>query len=95
MNDVTWIGSSLPEHVRLLRHLPLQHARTAWPYDASRDAGRSKVDSGGGYPSRPAVVVGWQQRPACPALAQVDPDLLTRIKRWGRLSVWERGGTTR
>ena len=53
----------LPGQRGLLRHLPLQHARTAWPYDATRDAGWPRWTAAG-LSHLPAVVVGRRQRPA-------------------------------
>ncbi|MGA4476640.1 conjugal transfer protein TraG N-terminal domain-containing protein, partial [Ectopseudomonas chengduensis] len=56
--------------------------RTAWPYDATRDAGLAQVDSGGGYPSCRQWWADGGQGLRSRLLAQVDPDLLSRIARW-------------
>ena len=55
---------------------------TAWPYDATRDAGLAQVDSGGGYPSCRQWWADGGQGLRSRLLAQVAPDLLTRIGRW-------------
>jgi hypothetical protein len=83
MNDVTWIGSSYfldtPGFYDTYR---AKTPRTAWPYDATRDAGLAQVDSGGGYPSCRQWWTDGGQGLRSRLLAQVDPDLLTRIGRW-------------
>ncbi|TMW72597.1 conjugal transfer protein TraG [Thauera sp. UPWRP] len=83
MNDVTWIGSSYfldtPGFYDTYR---AKTPRTAWPYDATRDAGLAQVDSGGGYPSCRQWWADGGQGLRSRLLAQVDPDLLTRIGRW-------------
>ena len=83
MNDVTWIGSSYfldtPGFYDTYRS---KTPRTAWPYDATRDAGLAQVDSGGGYPSCRQWWADGGQGLRSRLLAQVDPDLLTRIGRW-------------
>ena len=83
MNDVTWIGSSYfldtPGFYDTYR---AKTPRTAWPYDATRDAGLAQVDSGGGYPSCRQWWADGGQGLHSRLLAQVDPDLLTRIGRW-------------
>ena len=83
MNDVTWIGSSYfldtPGFYDTYR---AKTPRTAWPYDATRDAGLAQVDSGGGYPSCRQWWADGDQGLRSRLLAQVDPDLLTRIGRW-------------
>ena len=56
--------------------------RTAWPYDATRDAGLAQVDSGGSYPSCRQWWADGDQGLRSRLLAQVAPDLLTRIGRW-------------
>ncbi len=83
VNDVTWIGSSYFQSTA--GFYDTSHSstpRTAWPYDATRDAGLAQVDSGGGYPT---CQQWWSDgssglRPRL--LAQVDPDLLSRIGHW-------------
>lgn len=55
--------------------------RTAWPYDATRDAGLAQVDSGGGYRSCRQWWTDGDQGLRSRLLAQVDPDLLTRVGR--------------
>ncbi|ENY3669437.1 conjugal transfer protein TraG N-terminal domain-containing protein [Pseudomonas aeruginosa] len=83
MNDVTWIGSSYfldtPGFYDTYRS---KTPRTAWPYDATHDAGLAQVDSGGGYPSCRQWWADGGQGLRSRLLAQVDPDLLTRIGRW-------------
>ena len=56
--------------------------RTAWPYDATRDAGLAQVDSGGGYPTCQQWWSDGNSGLRARLLAQVDPDLLTRMGRW-------------
>ena len=52
MNDVTWIGSSyFLNNAGFYDTYHSNTPRTAWPYDATRDAGLAQVDSGGGYPT--------------------------------------------
>ncbi|WP_259657936.1 conjugal transfer protein TraG N-terminal domain-containing protein, partial [Burkholderia pseudomallei] len=83
MDDVNWIGSNT--FVGTAGYYDTYHSntpRTAWPYDAARDAGLAQVPSGGGYPTCRQwwsdANVGLRSR----LLQQVDPDLLTRIGRW-------------
>src|SRR5690349_9359600 len=48
MNDVTWIGSSyFLNNAGFYDTYHSSTPRTAWPYDATRDAGLAPVDSGG------------------------------------------------
>ncbi len=83
VNDVTWIGSSYFQSTAGFYDTAHSSTpRTAWPYDATRDAGLAQVDSGGGYPT---CQQWWSDgssglRPRL--LAQVDPDLLSRIGHW-------------
>lgn len=83
MNDVTWIGSGY--FLNTAGFYDTYHSstpRTAWPYDAARDAGLAQVDSGGGYPT---CRQWWSDASGglrARLLAQVDPDLLSRIGRW-------------
>jgi hypothetical protein len=83
LNDVSWIGSSYfldtPGFYDTYRS---KTPRTAWPYDATRDAGLAQVDSGGGYPSCRQWWADGDQGLRGRLLAQVAPDLLTRIGRW-------------
>ncbi len=52
MNDVTWIGSNyFLDNAGFYDTYHSNTPRTAWPYDATRDAGLAQVDSGGGYPT--------------------------------------------
>lgn len=82
-DDVNWIGSSY--FVNTAGYYDRYHSstpRTAWPYDATRDAGLAQVASGGGYPSCRQwwsdSSIGLRAR----LLQQVDPDLLTKIGQW-------------
>jgi len=83
MNDVTWIGSAF--YQTAAGFYDTYHSktpRTAWPYDAARDAGLAQVPSGGGYPT---CQQWWSDgttglRPRL--LQQVAPDLLARIGHW-------------
>ncbi|WP_349608055.1 conjugal transfer protein TraG N-terminal domain-containing protein [Cupriavidus sp. DF5525] len=83
MNDVTWIGSG--HFLNTAGFYDTYHSstpRTAWPYDASRDAGLAQVDSGGGYPTCRQWWSDGSSGLRARLLAQVDPDLLSRIGRW-------------
>lgn len=83
MNDVTWIGSTY--FLNTGGFYDTYHsstARTAWPYDANRDAGLAQVDSGGGYPTCQQWWTDGSQGLRSRLLAQVDPDLLSRIGKW-------------
>jgi len=83
MNDVTWIGSSY--FLNTGGFYDTYHSstpRTAWPYDANRDAGLAQVDSGGGYPMCGQWWVDSSESLRSRLLAQVDPDLLSRVARW-------------
>ncbi|WP_454752305.1 conjugal transfer protein TraG N-terminal domain-containing protein [Cupriavidus necator] len=83
MNDVTWIGSGY--FLNTAGFYDTYHSstpRTAWPYDASRDAGLAQVDSGGGYPTCRQWWSDGSSGLRARLLAQVDPDLLSRIGRW-------------
>lgn len=83
LNDIAWIGS------RYFLNSPgfydSYHARTprsGWPYDAQRDAGLAQVPSGAGYPT---CSQWWSDRGRglrTRLLAQVDPDLLSRMAGW-------------
>ncbi len=83
MNDVTWVGSNYFNSTP--GFYDTYHSgtpRTGWPYNPTRDAGLAQVDSGGGYPTCKQwwgdSGTGLRDR----VLAQVDPDLLTRIGHW-------------
>src|SRR5579872_2741337 len=83
MSDVTWIGSAF--FVTTAGFYDTYHSRTprtAWPYDAARDAGLAQVPNGGGYPTCQQWWadngIGLRAR----LLKQVDPDLLTRVEKW-------------
>ncbi|EXF93742.1 membrane protein [Pseudomonas fluorescens HK44] len=83
MNDVTWIGSSY--FLNTAGFYDTYHSstpRTAWPYDANRDAGLAQVDSGGGYPTCQQWWTDGGEGLRSRLLAQVDPDLLSRVARW-------------
>ena len=83
MNDVTWIGSSyFLNNAGFYDTYHSNTPRTAWPYDATRDAGLAQVDSGGGYPTCRQWWSDGGSGLRARLLAQVDPDLLTRIGRW-------------
>lgn len=83
MNDVTWIGSNY--FLTTAGFYDTYHSstpRTAWPYNATRDAGLAQVPSGGGYPT---CQQWWSDSGTgldARLLAQVDPDLLSRIGKW-------------
>lgn len=83
MNDVTWIGSNY--FLNTHGFYDTDHAstpRTAWPYDATRDAGLAQVDNGGGYPTCQQWWSDGNQGLRSRLLAQVAPDLLTRVSHW-------------
>ena len=83
MNDVTWIGSSYFQNTP--GFYDIYHSgtpRTAWPYDATRDAGLAQVDTGGGYPNCRQWWSDGSSGLRARLLAQVDPDLLSRIGHW-------------
>ncbi|MCZ2099306.1 MAG: conjugal transfer protein TraG N-terminal domain-containing protein, partial [Anaerolineae bacterium] len=83
MNDVTWIGSSyFLGNPGFYDTYHSNTPRTAWPYDATRDAGLAQVDSGGGYPTCRQWWSDGSSGLRSRLLAQVDPDLLTRLGRW-------------
>lgn len=83
MNDVTWIGSHY--FLNTTGYYNTYHSstpRTAWPYDATRDAGLAQVDSGGGYPTCLQWWADGSQGLRARLLQQVSPDLLSRIAKW-------------
>jgi len=81
--NVGWVGSqyflSTAGYYDSLRS---RVARSAWPYDQTRDAGLAAVTSGGGYPS----CIEWWSDPGrglrARILEQVDPTLVQRFQRW-------------
>ncbi|MFL9883179.1 conjugal transfer protein TraG N-terminal domain-containing protein [Paraburkholderia agricolaris] len=82
-DDVNWIGSSY--FLNTAGYYNTYHSstpRTAWPYDATRDAGLAQVPNGGGYPTCNQWWsdgdIGLHAR----LLAQVAPDLLSRLGKW-------------
>jgi len=83
MNDVTWIGSSYFQSAA--GFYDTYHSstpRTAWPYDATRDAGLAQVPSGDGYPTCQQWWSTGASGLSARILTQVDPDLLSRLGRW-------------
>ncbi len=83
MYDVTWIGSSF--FLDTAGYYDTYHSstpRTAWPYDATRDAGLAQVPSGGGYPTCAQWWSDASNGLRARLLAQVDADLLTRLGNW-------------
>lgn len=83
MDDINWIGSNF--FLGSSGYYDSYRAKTprsAWPYDANRDAGLAQVPSGGGYPT---CRQWWSDnedglRPRL--LAQVDPELSLSLGRW-------------
>jgi len=83
MHDVTWIGSS--DFVGTAGFYDRYRSRTprdAWPFDATRDAGLAQVPGGGGYPTCRQWWSDGGQGLRARLLAQVDPNLLTRLAGW-------------
>lgn len=82
-HDVTWIGSNyfLESH-GFYDNYRSKMPRTAWPFDATRDAGLAEVPSGGGYPTCRQWwsddTHGLRHR----LLNQVDPNLRERFASW-------------
>lgn len=83
LHDVTWIGSNY--FVETSGYYDTYRASTprdGWPYDNTRDAGLAQVPSGAGYPTCRQWWsdgdIGLRDR----LLAQVDPNLLTRLSAW-------------
>ncbi|MBS0417959.1 MAG: conjugal transfer protein TraG N-terminal domain-containing protein [Proteobacteria bacterium] len=82
-NDVTWIGSGF--FLTTAGFYDAYHSRTprtAWPYDAARDAGLAQVPDGGGYPTCQQWWSDGGKGLRARLLKQVDPDLLTRVEKW-------------
>ncbi|MBL5862136.1 conjugal transfer protein TraG N-terminal domain-containing protein [Serratia fonticola] len=87
MNDVTWIGSRY--FLSTAGFYDTYHSstpRTAWPFNASRDAGLAEVPSGGGYPTCSQWWSDSSQGLRARLLQQVDADLLTQMGNWAGLS---------
>ncbi|UOB56991.1 conjugal transfer protein TraG N-terminal domain-containing protein [Burkholderia pyrrocinia] len=83
MYDVTWIGSR--QFLNNPGYYDTYHSRTprtAWPYNATRDAGLAQVPSGGGYPTCQQWWNDGGKGLRARLLAQVDSDLLTRVGKW-------------
>ncbi|MBX6020328.1 conjugal transfer protein TraG N-terminal domain-containing protein [Pseudomonas aeruginosa] len=83
MHDVTWIGSSY--FVGTAGFYDSYRSRTprdAWPFDATRDAGLAEVPGGGGYPTCRQWWSDGGHGLRARLLAQVDPNLLTRLAGW-------------
>jgi len=83
MDDVSWIGSSY--FLNTAGYYDAYHSstpRAAWPYNATRDAGLAQVSSGGGYPTCNQWWSDSSNGLRARLLAQVDPDLLTRVGKW-------------
>lgn len=83
MYDINWIGSNF--FLGSSGYYDSYRAKTprsAWPYDAIRDAGLAQIPSGGGYPTCRQWwsdgEVGLRSR----LLDQVDPELLLSLGRW-------------
>ncbi|UQS88747.1 conjugal transfer protein TraG N-terminal domain-containing protein [Pseudomonas chlororaphis subsp. piscium] len=83
MYDVTWIGSR--QFLNNPGYYDTYHSRTprtAWPYNATRDAGLAQVPSGGGYPTCQQWWNDGSKGLRSRLLEQVSPDLLTRLRKW-------------
>ena len=83
MHDVTWVGSRFFLNTTgFYDTYRSQSPRDAWPYNDSRDAGLAEVASGGGYPNCRQWWLDSGDGLRDRLLAQVDPDLLTRLGQW-------------
>ncbi|MCK3840061.1 MULTISPECIES: conjugal transfer protein TraG N-terminal domain-containing protein [Pseudomonas] len=83
MEDINWIGSNF--FLRSAGYYDNYRAKTprsAWPYDANRDAGLAQVPSGGGYPTCRQWWSDSDTGLRSRLLAQVDPELLASFGRW-------------
>lgn len=83
LNDVTWIGSQY--FLDTAGFYDTFHAKTpltAWPYDATRDAGLAQVDDGGGYPGCQQWWSDGDRGLRSRLVALVDPSLLSRFGQW-------------
>lgn len=85
--DVSWIGSKYflstsgyysDGSSGFRSHTP----RTAWPYDATRDAGLAQTTGGGGYPTCTQWWSDGSKGLRARLLAQVEPDILTKLAKW-------------
>ena len=80
MHDVSWIGSNyFVDTAGFYDSYRSARPRTAWTFDALRDAGLAELPGAGGYPTCRewwvAPEIGLRAR----LLAQVDPGLLSRL----------------
>ncbi|ENY9926785.1 TPA: conjugal transfer protein TraG N-terminal domain-containing protein [Pseudomonas aeruginosa] len=83
MHDVTWIGSGyFVGTAGFYDSYRSKTPRDAWPFDATRDAGLAQVPGGGGYPTCRQWWSDGGQGLRARLLAQVDPNLLTRLAGW-------------
>ena len=83
MHDVSWIGSNyFVDTAGFYDSYRSARPRTAWTFDALRDAGLAELPGAGGYPTCRewwvAPEIGLRAR----LLAQVDPGLLSRLAGW-------------
>ena len=85
--DVSWIGSKYFLNTSgyysdgssgFRSHTP----RTAWPYDATRDAGLAQTTGGGGYPTCTQWWSDGSKGLRARLLAQVEPGILTKLAKW-------------
>ncbi|WP_288504989.1 conjugal transfer protein TraG N-terminal domain-containing protein [uncultured Pseudomonas sp.] len=85
--DVSWIGSKYFLNTSgyysdgssgFRSHTP----RTAWPYDATRDAGLAQPTGGGGYPTCTQWWSDGSKGLRARLLAQVEPGILTKLAKW-------------
>ncbi|TLG88630.1 conjugal transfer protein TraG, partial [Pseudomonas edaphica] len=83
MDDINWIGSKLfVDSNGYYDSYRAKTPRSAWPYDANRDAGLAQVPSGGGYPTCRQWWTDSEAGLRSRLLAQVDPKLLSSLGRW-------------
>lgn len=83
MYDVTWIGSR--QFLNTPGYYDTYHSRTprtAWPYNATRDAGLAQVPDGGGYPTCQQWWNDGDKGLRSRLLNQVSPGLLFRLRKW-------------
>lgn len=85
--DVSWIGSKYflntsgyysDGNSGFRSHTP----RTAWRYDATRDAGLAQTTGGGGYPTCTQWWSDGSKGLSARLLAQVEPGILTKLAKW-------------
>ncbi len=82
-NDVNWIGSHyFQETAGYYNTFHASRPYQEWPYDATRDAGLPKLAGGGGYPTCNQWWADAGHGLRARLLAQVKPDLLTRMQAW-------------